>query len=241
MFVPAVQLAAMAAHGTAVLELLLEAVPDLMSVYEYPEFSECRPVNSAARAGNSEAIRLLLQVAPQMASASDERHTVPLHEAVLSGSPEAVRLLLKAAPQTAAAFNAEGLLPMHLAACGGSVECIRLLIDAGAPGLDVPTERFKHLPLHCAAGDDHEAAVRFLLACHPAAATAVDRRGRRPLHLALNRLDFSQASLNVACALLPVSGLSAVAAAGPPCLRACSSAACAAAICRHRRAHAPDP
>ncbi len=152
--------------------------------------------------------RLLLQLEPSLASTGDTYQHVPLHFAAGNGDPEAVQLLLEAAPQTAAALDDRGGLPMHSAAYSGSVDCLRLLVDAGAPGLDVP-DGDKCLPLHCAAECNHEAAVRFLLACHPAAATAENEQGERPLHLALNRHSFSQAAVDAARPLLHVSGLSA--------------------------------
>ena len=202
--------AARSAHGAAALKLMLEAAPDMLwlGVEDEDGNTNCTLMQGAARAGNMDAIRLLLELAPQMASASSDAQRTPLHDAAAGGSPEAVRLLLEAAPQTAAAIDFWGQLPMHRAAEGGSAECIKLLLDAGAPGLDAPDEDGSLL-LHIAASDDREAAVRFLLACYPAAATAEDQHGHRPLHKALDHRMYSHAAPNAARALLHVSGLSA--------------------------------
>ncbi len=201
------QLAADSFHGAAVLGLLLEAAPNLVvwSAVEMEPHQSWTLMHTAAGAGNAEAIRLLLRLAPELASARTDSGHTPLHGAAASRSPAAVRLLLEAAPQTAVAYDNDGRLPMHWAAFTGSVDCIRLLVDAGAPGLDVPDEVFKKVPLHDAASFNGEAAVRLLLARHPAAATVANVDGQLPLHIAL-RL---RALPDAARVLLHVSGLSA--------------------------------
>ena len=205
-----VHVAASSAHGTAVLELVLQAAPDLLhAVVEHADlYTEWTLMHTAAEAGNVEAIRLLLQLAPELASIRSDADHTPLHEAAKNGCSEAVRLLLEAAPQAAAAMDERHGLPLHWAAQGGSVECLQILLDAGAPGLDCPDDDGQ-LPLHRAARADSDAAVRFLLAAHPGAALVEDNQRRRPLQVALEFVRWGDPPVapNAARVLLPVSGL----------------------------------
>ena len=197
---------AAARSSLAVLSLMLSAVPDALfdtGYFASEDKDHWTLMHSAAQSGNVEAVRLLLQRAPELASASTSAGTTPLHEAAVGGSPEVVQLLLEAAPEAAAIADSSGWLPMHYAAVVELNGVLRILVDAGAPGLDVATEHGE-LPLHIAARVGRDAAIPVLLAAHPAAATVANSDGFLPLQLALLHRNFSSAR-----ALLPAPGLSA--------------------------------
>lgn len=187
--------AALQPNGAAALRLLLAAAPDQLQTCVHEDDllgTECPGwtlMHSAASSGNLEALKLLLQLAPELASTTSGWGHLPLHEAAASGCVEAVQLLLHAAPEAAAAADSRGWRTTHYAAAWGNTDCLRYLFDAGAPGPDIP-DLTGLLPLHLAAQfafrsrDREGAAVELLLATNPAAVRVADGYGDLPLHLA---------------------------------------------------------
>ena len=205
--------AALQHNGGAVLELLLAAAPDLVhSTCEHEDgyYRDWTLMHSVASSGNIEGIRLLLQLAPELATAVTDNGSTPMHVAATSGSAEAVRLLFEAAPATAAAADSNGRLPMHMAADYSNPEALRVLLEAGAPGVDIVAEN-GGLPLHMAIKfSSNETSVCLLLAAYPAAALVTDSEGRLPLQLALHSIHMvADTRLDVARTLLPASHLGA--------------------------------
>ncbi|KAK3941300.1 hypothetical protein QBC46DRAFT_448750 [Diplogelasinospora grovesii] len=88
------------------------------------------PINSAARNGNLDDVKFLLNQGVNP-SIRDNISLTPLHWAAKCGHVECVRLLLDAKADVNAA-NSRDQTPLHLAAENGHVECVRLLLDAGA-------------------------------------------------------------------------------------------------------------
>lgn len=160
-------------NSIAVLQLLHAAAPDLLhatSTYTDElvsfETSGWTLMHGAASTGNVEAIRLPLQLVPELASTRNGDGEFPLHHAAASNSPAAVQLLLQAAPETAAAADSYGWTAVHLAAKGGRADNLHILLDAGVPGADI-TAQDGRLPLHwaarCAKGEAGAAAIGMLL------------------------------------------------------------------------------
>jgi ankyrin repeat protein len=87
-------------------------------------------VRDAARAGNAQAVRALLQKRADV-NAADADGTTALHWAVRNNDAETVRILLKAGANANAA-NSYGLTPVFLSATNGSAVITQALLDAGA-------------------------------------------------------------------------------------------------------------
>jgi ankyrin repeat protein len=86
---------------------------------------------SAARAGNVEEVRELIEAGVEPGTRTPEGWTA-LHYAALHGRVEVVALLLERG-EPAHARHPRGATPLHRAAEHGSVEIARLLIARGAP------------------------------------------------------------------------------------------------------------
>ena len=137
------------------------------------------------------AARALLDAgAPVDAAASDGSR--PLQWAVRDSGAEMVALLLARGADANAADN-RGARPLHFA-CGGvlrgdatrALACVPLLLDAGADA-NAPLPDTRETPLHLAATyarDDDGLAVVAELLQRGADVSAVDGRGRTPLHAA---------------------------------------------------------
>jgi ankyrin repeat protein len=136
------------------------------------------PLAVAAKTGNIDCIRLLLDNGADVDARSGAHERTALHAAALSGRVEAIRLLL-GAEADAAALDRWEMTPLHCAAWGARPECgeaAKLLLDSGAPG-DAWT----------AAGLGRLAELTALIEADPALLSKSDSRGRRLLHWAAFR------------------------------------------------------
>ena len=94
-----------------------------------PGTSDTR-ILDAAKAGNREAVRLLVKQRAAV-TAVEADGTTALHWAVRGGDIETVRLLVRAGANVKAA-NRYGVTPLWLAATNGDASAIATLLDAGA-------------------------------------------------------------------------------------------------------------
>jgi len=117
-------------------------------------------------------VQLLLDAAPNTASAADPKGQLPLHLAAQHGRASVVQLLLAAAPDTVLARDSKGHLPLHCAAWGGHA---RMLLPRANPETAL-------------AEYGHAVVVQQLLAAAPGTALERDGVGRLPLQLALLHL-----------------------------------------------------
>jgi ankyrin repeat protein len=88
-------------------------------------------VIEAVKAGNRDAVRLLLKGSPTGANAAEADGTTGLHWAVRADDLETVRLLLRSGAD-AKAMNRYGVSPLSLAAMNGNPAVIEALLGAGA-------------------------------------------------------------------------------------------------------------
>ena len=112
----------------ALLALLL-ALPAISQTTSYD-----RPIHDAARIGNGEAVRKLLQADPKQRDAKTELGSTPLHLAAMNPDTSAMKALIAAKADPNARDN-EGATPLHMAAYASRPEHVRLLLEAGADPL----------------------------------------------------------------------------------------------------------
>ena len=126
----------------------------------------------------------------------------PLCHAACSADATALRALLSPPPRpTLDALDEEGRCALHYSSWNGLLEPTLALLAAGA-SVDVRSGDRRSTPLHLAAGMNHPAVVRALLA-HGAALDALDADKWTPLHLAEQNL-FGNAAAAAATALVLV-------------------------------------
>ena len=168
-------------------------------------------IHDAAKQGNLEKVRMLVDMDPALVAAKDKGGQSPLHWAAYSGNLDLVRLLLDKGAAVDAK-NARGLTPLAFTAVQGRSQAAGLLIERGADvnvrnalnmtpliiaaeqgavelveklisaGADVGIESQIGTALHRAAIKGQTEVIRILLKA--GAKTEVLSRGYSPLHLA---------------------------------------------------------
>lgn len=150
--------------------------------------SEVDDLIAAAKAGDLDGVRALLDDDPSLANVADERGDTPLLVAIYSGANAIVTLLLergaaqnlfesaalgdtpyilrmlKANPSLASAYSHDGWTALHLAAHFGQIDTARALLEHGADVSLRSRNALDNLPLHAAlAGREHPPLVTLLL------------------------------------------------------------------------------
>ena len=164
------------------------------------------PLMVAAGRGHAPVVAALLHQGAAGAAADDKGATA-LHHAARSGSTDVIRAVLGSAPLSLAARTAgDGALPIHFAARSGSAPAVQALLSAGTAAAAATNNSM--LPLHYAAASASASVVQLLLqAGGEATATAADKAGRTPLHMAV--VGSAQSGADAVVLLLLKAGASA--------------------------------
>ncbi len=88
-------------------------------------------IRTAARAGDMETVRALLDETPNLVNEVDNRHSTPLHFASDQGRIEVMTFLL-ANGADLTAIDVDGDTPLHWAAMAGKDDAVKLLLDHDA-------------------------------------------------------------------------------------------------------------
>ena len=137
-------------------------------------------IHEAARTGDLDRVRTLLQANGGVVDVADERSCTPLHFACDGGHRELAGFLLDQGAEITAR-DVDGDTPLHWAAIRGRTETARLLLERGAP-VDAGNLG-EATPLHYAALRSGPPMVELLIA-HGANPDAKNHEGQAPLHYA---------------------------------------------------------
>jgi ankyrin repeat protein len=137
-----------------------------------------------------DVILTLVDSAPEIASWTDSHGWLPLHHACTNGaSPEVLQILIDAYPAGKLHQDSQMRTPLHFYATRNfsnpthMAANAELLSDTGAAAL---ADKGGMLPMHyaCAYGTD-PSVLGVLAAVHPESLTAMENKGRTPMHLAM--------------------------------------------------------
>ncbi len=141
----------------------------------------------AAKSGDAEAIRAMLQSNPELVQATlpggespltaalyygkqaaveallDCGVNVSIHEASALGDVETLDFLLNYEPKLIAEYSYDGWTPLHLACFFGGYEAAELLITRGASVNARSANGMRNMPIHTAAAGNRTAIARLLL------------------------------------------------------------------------------
>lgn len=160
---------------------------------EYQGEYDTTPLHLACRnCPPVEIVLGILDASPETVGWIDAFHWLPLHYACAYGaSEEVLQVLSDAYPPSKTAIDKRGRTPLHFALGSAtrqaSATTVAILSDSGAAGC---ADENGSLPLHyaCAYGAT-ERVLKILLSVIPTSTTAVDFKGRTPLHFAMGNAD----------------------------------------------------
>ncbi len=157
-----------------IVQSLLDAGAEVNVLNKYNDSYNDSPLQAAAAAGNSEAVKILLKAGadPNLTGTRSA-----LFEVAMRGHARIVQALLQAGAQveavtlgsrarsfpvsTSGLVDVEGVTPLIAAAEGGHIQVVRMLVDAGAEVNRADAGGFT--PLMGAARTGHAGLVKFLL------------------------------------------------------------------------------
>ena len=141
----------------------------------------------AARAGDAETIRVMLQQSPELGNQTlpngespltaalyhgkqaaveallDCGVSVTVHEAAALGDIETLAYMLELEPRLLAEYSFDGWTPLHLACFFGGIEAAELLLERGADVNARSQNKLANMPIHTAAAGKRTAIVQLLL------------------------------------------------------------------------------
>lgn len=169
----------------------VDLVREMIYYYELPD-AEIKARNGydafhiAAKQGDLEVLRVLLDVHPELAMTVDLSNTTALHTASNQGHIEVVNFLLAAGSSLATIARSNGKTALHSAARNGHVEVLKALL-AMEPGLAPRTDKKGQTALHMAAKGQNLVVVEELIRANPSSINMVDNKGNTPLHIATRK------------------------------------------------------
>ncbi|XP_062210802.1 ankyrin repeat-containing protein At5g02620-like isoform X2 [Phragmites australis] len=137
----------------------------------------------AAKQGDVDVVRELLQALPELSMTVDASNTTALNTAATQGHMEVVRLLLEVDGSLALIARSNGKTALHSAARNGHVEVVRALLEA-EPSIALRTDKKGQTALHMAAKGTRLDLVDALLAGEPSLLNVTDNKGNTALHIA---------------------------------------------------------
>jgi len=153
----------------------------LLVVLAWSRLAFCGEIHDAAKAGDLEKVKALLNANPDLVNSKNTNGLAPLHFAAYSGHVVVVKLLLDNKADVNVT-NKSGMTPLSFAVDAGHRDVAELLLTNKA---EVDTKGLYGMtPLSDAAGGGDKEMVKLLLA-NKADVNSKDRNGYTPLHNAV--------------------------------------------------------
>jgi ankyrin repeat protein len=164
-----------AKHNIDAVKLLLEHGADV----KVKDTSWKTPLHTAARAGKTDVVRLLLEHWPEGIREKTADGKTPLHLAALYGETDTVRVLLEFWPEGIREKDADRSTPLHLAALDGEADTVRVLLERW-PEATREKDVAGDTPLHLAARYRHIDAMRLLVESWPKGKRVLNEKEQTP-------------------------------------------------------------
>ncbi|GLT43296.1 hypothetical protein SLA2020_172580 [Shorea laevis] len=140
----------------------------------------------AAKQGDLDILRVLLEVHPELAMTVDLSNTTALHTAATQGHIEIVNFLLEAGSSLATIAKSNGKTALHSAARNGHVEVVRALLSM-EPEISPRIDKKGQTALHMASKGQNLEVVEELIRLDPLLINMIDNKGNTPLHIATRK------------------------------------------------------
>nr|GMD34932.1 ankyrin repeat-containing protein At5g02620-like [Ipomoea batatas] len=140
----------------------------------------------AAKQGDVEMMRVLLEAFPQLLVTFDQSNTTALHTAAAQGHIEAVNFLLETNSSLAAIPRNNGKTALHASARNGHVEVVKALLSK-EHRIATWSDKKGQTALHMAVKGQSVEVVNELVVSEESLATMVDAKGNTALHIAARK------------------------------------------------------
>ncbi|KAK1420788.1 hypothetical protein QVD17_22654 [Tagetes erecta] len=140
----------------------------------------------AAKQGDLEVLKVLMEMHPELAMTVDISNTTALHTAAIQGNIGVMNYLLEIESSLASIARSNGKTALHSASRNGHLDAVKALLEK-APGISGRIDKKGQTALHMAAkGQSHE-VVEELIRVDPSLINMVDAKGNSALHIAARK------------------------------------------------------
>ncbi|KAH8507685.1 hypothetical protein Peur_049716 [Populus x canadensis] len=140
----------------------------------------------AAKRGDLEILRFLMEVHPELSMTVDLTNTTALHTAATQGHIEIVNFLLDSGSSLATIAKINGKTALHSAARNGHLEVVRALLTIER-GIATRKDKKGQTALHMAVKGQNVVVVEELIHAEPSSINIVDTKGNSALHIATRK------------------------------------------------------
>ncbi|KAJ8899862.1 hypothetical protein K2173_019565 [Erythroxylum novogranatense] len=141
------------------------------------------PFHIAAKQGDLEILKVLMEVDPELSMTCDSTNTTALHSAASQGHVEVVNFLLERVSGLALIPRSNGKTVLHSAARNGHLEILRVLLSK-EPALATRVDKKGQTALHMAVKGQNVEVVDELIMSDSSLINMVDSKGNTALHIA---------------------------------------------------------
>ncbi|KAK6144521.1 hypothetical protein DH2020_021341 [Rehmannia glutinosa] len=140
----------------------------------------------AAKQGDLEVVKVLLEAQPELAMTVDIANTTALHTAATKGHIEIVNYFLESESHLATIARSNGKTALHSAARNGHVQVVNALLEK-EPGITTRIDKKGQTALHMAVKGQNVEVVEELIRADPSTINMVDTKGNTALHIATRK------------------------------------------------------
>lgn len=159
------------------------------------------PFHIAAKQGNIEVLKELLEFLPNLAMTTDSSNSTALHTSAIQGHIDVVNLLLENDSDLAKIGKNNGKTVLHSAARMGRLEVVKSLLSKD-PSTGFRSDKKGQTALHMAVKGQNVEIVIELLKPDPTVMSVEDSKGNTALHIATRK-----GRTQIVCCLLSVEGI----------------------------------
>lgn len=169
----------------------VDVVREMIKYYELAD-AEIKARNGfdafhiAAKEGDLEVLKILMEVHPELSMTVDVSNTTALHTAATQGHIETVKFLLEVGTGLATIGRSNGKTALHSAARNGHLEVVKALLEK-EPVITKRTDKKGQTALHMAVKGQSSEIVDELIKSDPSTINMVDTKGNTALHIATRK------------------------------------------------------
>nr|XP_017253237.1 PREDICTED: ankyrin repeat-containing protein At5g02620 [Daucus carota subsp. sativus]XP_017253238.1 PREDICTED: ankyrin repeat-containing protein At5g02620 [Daucus carota subsp. sativus]XP_017253239.1 PREDICTED: ankyrin repeat-containing protein At5g02620 [Daucus carota subsp. sativus]XP_017253240.1 PREDICTED: ankyrin repeat-containing protein At5g02620 [Daucus carota subsp. sativus] len=140
----------------------------------------------AAKQGNLEVIKILMDALPELSMTFDQSNTTALHSAAAQGHTEVVKFLMEKNSNLVTVGKSNKKTALHSAARNEHLEVVKVLLSKETE-IALMTDKKGQTALHMAVKGQSVEVVNELISSKPDLINMADNKGNTPLHMATRK------------------------------------------------------